>query len=46
MTLMSWDLRDFLSCLVVVGGGDVVKEGAMDLSCLFNCLRVSLSGFF
>ena len=24
---------------------DVAKEGAVDLSCLLNCLRVSLLGF-
>ena len=32
VTLMSWDPRDFLSCLVMVRKGtDVVKEGALDL---------------
>ena len=34
VTLMAWDPRDFLSCLVMVRKGtDVVKEGALDLSC-------------
>ena len=44
VTLMSWDLRDFLIFLVMEGwslvGEDVVKEGAVNLSCLLNCLRV------
>ena len=39
VTLMSWDSRDFLICLVIVGwkGKDVVKNGVVDLSCLMNC---------
>ena len=38
VTLMSWYHRDFLSCLVMVRlkGKDLVKEGALDLSCLLN----------
>ena len=45
---MSWDPRDFLIFLVMVGwkGEDVVKEGVVDLSCLFNCFRASLLVFY
>ena len=43
---MSWDSRDFFVCLVMVGWKDVVKEGAVDLSCLLICLRVSLIEFY
>ena len=41
------DHRDFLICLVMVGwkGKNVIKEGAVDLSCRLNCLRVSLLEF-
>ena len=47
VTLTSWDFRDFLIFLVIVGwkGKDVVKEGVVDFSCLLTCLRVSLLGF-
>ena len=36
VTLMSWDSRDFLIFLVMVGwkGKDVVKEGVVDFSCV------------
>ena len=46
-TLMLWDPRDSLICLVMVGwkGKYVVKEGAVDLSCLLSCLRVSFFKF-
>ena len=50
VTLMSWDLRDFLIFLVMEGwslvGEDVVKEGAVNLSCLLNCLRVDFFAFY
>ena len=44
---MSWDSRDFLIFLVMVGlkGKDAVKDGVVALSCLLNCLRVSLLAF-
>ena len=44
---MSWDSRDFLIFLVVVGwkGKDVVKDGVVDFSCLLKCSRVSLLWF-
>ena len=47
VTLMSWDSRDFLIFLVMVGwkGKDIVKDGVVDFSCLLNCLRVILLGF-
>ena len=47
VTLTSWDARDFLIFLVMVGwkGKDAVKDGVVAFSCLFNCLRVSLLGF-
>ena len=47
VTLMSWDSRDFLIFLVMVGwkGKDVVLDGVVDFSCLLNYLRVSLLGF-
>ena len=48
VTLTSWDARDFLIFLVMVGwkGKDAVKDGVVALiSCLVNCLRVSLLGF-
>ena len=45
--LMSWDSRDFLIFLVMVGwkGKDAVKDGVVALSCLLNCLWVNLLGF-
>ena len=47
VTLTSWDARDFLIFLVMVGwkGKDAVKGGVVAFSCLLNCLRVSLLGF-
>ena len=47
VTLTSWDARDFLIFLVMVGwkGKDAVKDGVVAFSCLFNCLTVSLLGF-
>ena len=47
VTLMSWDSRDFLIFLVMVGwkGKDAVNEGVLGYSCLLNCLRDSLLGF-
>ena len=45
VTLISWDSRDFLIFLVILGWKDSVKDGVVDLSCLLNCLRVSLIGF-
>ena len=44
VTLTSWDARDFLIFLVMVGwkGKDAVKDGVVAFSCLLNCLRVSL----
>ena len=47
VTLTSWDARDFLIFLVMVGwkGKDAVKDGVVAFSCLLNCLRVSLLGF-
>ena len=47
VTLMSWESRDFLIFLVMVGwkGKDAVKDGVVAFSCLLNCLRVSLLGF-
>ena len=47
VTLTSWDTRDFLIFLVMVGwkGKDAVKDGVVAFSCLLNCLRVSLLGF-
>ena len=47
MTLTSWDARNFLIFLVMVGwkGKDAVKDGVVAFSCLLNCLRVSLLGF-
>ena len=47
VTLMSWDSRDFLIFLVMVGwkGNDVFKDVVVDFSCPLNCLRVSLLGF-
>ena len=46
VTLTSWDARDFLIFLVMVGwkGKDAVKDGVVAFSCLLNCLRVSLLG--
>ena len=46
VTLMSWDSRDFLIFLVMVGckTKNVVRDGVVDLSCMLNCLRVSLLG--
>ena len=39
VTLTSWDARDFLIFLVMVGwkGKDAVKDGVVALSCLLNC---------
>ena len=47
VTLTSWDARDFLIFLVMVGwkGKDAVKDGVVAFSCLLNWLRVSLLGF-
>ena len=47
MTLTSWDARDFLIFLVMVGwkGKDAAKDGVMAFSCLLKCFRVSLLGF-
>ena len=47
VTLTSWDARDFLIFLVMVGwkGKDAIKDGVVAFSCLLNCLRVSLLGF-
>ena len=47
VTLKSWNARDFLILLVMVGwkGKDTVKDGLVAFSCLLNCLRVSLLGF-
>ena len=47
VTLTSWDARDFLIFLVMVGwkGKDAVKDGVVAFSCLLNCLRISLLGF-
>ena len=45
--LTSWDARDFLIFLVMVGWKreDAVKDDVVALSCLLNCLNVSLLGF-
>ena len=45
VTLTSWDARDFLIFLVMVGwkGKDAVMDAVVAFSCLLNCLRVSLS---
>ena len=42
VTLTSWNSRDFLIFLVMVGwkGKDAVKDGVVAFSCLLNCLRV------
>ena len=47
VTLTSWDARDFLIFLVMVGwkGKDAVKDGVVAFSCLLNCLSNSLLGF-
>ena len=47
VTLTSWDARDFLIFLVMVGwkGKDAVKDEVVAFSCLLNCLRISLLGF-
>ena len=47
VTLTSWDARDLLISLVMVGwkGKDAVKDGVVAFSSLLNCLRVSLLGF-
>ena len=45
VTLTSWDARDFLIFLVMVEWKDAVKDEVVALSCLLNCLRVSLLGF-
>ena len=44
VTLTSWDVRDFLICLVMVWwkGKDAVKDGVAAFRFLLNCLRVSL----
>ena len=43
VTLTSWDARDFLIFLVMVGWKekDAVKDGVVAFICLLNCLRVS-----
>ena len=47
VTLMSWDSRNFLINLVMVGWKekDAVNDEVVAFSCLLNCLRVSLLGF-
>ena len=42
---MSWNTKNFLIFLVMVGWKDAVKDGVEDSSCLFNCLRITLLGF-
>ena len=44
VTLMSWDSRNFLIFLVMVGwkGKNAVKDGVLAFNCLLNCLRVIL----
>ena len=39
VTLTSWDARDFLIFLVMVGWKekDAVKDGVVAFSCLLNC---------
>ena len=44
VTLTSWDARDFLIILVMVGWKG--KDAVVAFSCLLNCLRASLLGFY
>ena len=45
VTLMSWGPIDFLIFLVIVRLRSRRETEVVDLSCLLNCLRVSLLGF-